>query len=129
MVELRSTTAPLEQVTTLQRVVIGLEPKVGSLQGQSQHLKIRQAGVMEKLDRTAGLLDECTMTIRATTSRLTYCEPTLQTVLNRITIFKKGTNASGNSASPGLGPPSLPYGQANDPPPSNSCSGSDACCP
>ena len=127
--ELRSTTAPLEQVTTLQRVVILLEPKVGSLEGQSQDFKIRQAGVMEKLDRTAGLLDDCTITIQATTSRLICCEPTLQTVLNRITIFEKGANASATGASPGLGTPSSPPEPPNDPPPSHLCSGSYACFP
>ena len=94
MADIRRVTAPPEHVTTLQCVVTGLEPKVGSLEGQYQHLKIRQAAVIEQVDRTAGLLDERTITIRATTSRLTYCEQTLQTALNRITILEKGTDAS-----------------------------------
>ena len=38
--EIRRVTAPPEQVTTLQRVVNGLEPKVGTLGGQYQSLKI-----------------------------------------------------------------------------------------
>ena len=101
-------------------MVNGLEPKVGTLEGQHQTLKIRQTTVMEQLDRTAGLLDERTITIRATTSRLNYCEQTLQTALNRITILEKGTDASTTSQ-----PPEPP----NDPPPSYSCSGSDAGCP
>ena len=118
--EIRKVTAPLEQVTTLQRVVNGLEPKVGTLEGQYQTLKIRQTTVTEQLDRTAGLLDERTITILATTLRLNYCEQTLQTALNRNTILEKGTNASATAE-----PPEPP----NDPPPSYSCSGSDGCCP
>ena len=85
MADIRRVTAPLEQVTTLQHVVTGLEPKVGSLEGQCENFKIQQAAVIEKVDRTAGLLDERTITIRATTSRLTYCEQILQTPLNTIT--------------------------------------------
>ena len=118
--EIMRVTAPLEQVTTLQRVVNGLEPKVGTLEGHYQTLKIRQTTVIEQLDRTASLLDERTITIKATTSRLNYCEQTLQTALNRITILEKGTGASTESP-----PPEPP----NDPPPSHSCSGSDGCCP
>ena len=117
--EIRRVTAPLEQVTTLQRVVNGLKPKVGTLEGHYQTLKIRQTTVIEQLDRTASLLDERTITIKATTSRLNYCEQTLQRALNRITIMEKGTGASTESP-----PPEPP----NDPPPSNSCSGSDGCC-
>ena len=75
---------------------------------------------MEQLERTAGLLDERSITIRATASRLNYCEQTLQTALNRITILEKGTDASTTSQ-----PPEPP----NDPPPSHSCPGSDGCCP
>ena len=37
--EIRRVTAPLEQLTTLQRVVNGLQPKVGTLEGQYQTLK------------------------------------------------------------------------------------------
>ena len=95
--EIRRVTAPPEQVTTLQRVVNGLEPEVGTLEGQYQTLKLRQTKVMEQLDRTASLLDERTITIQATTSRLNYCEQTLQTALNRITILGKGTGASTES--------------------------------
>ena len=120
MAEIRRVTAPLKQVTTLQRVVNGLQPKVGIFKGQYQTLKIRQTTVMEQLDRTAGLLDERSIPIRATTSRLNYCEQTLQTALNRITILEKGTDTSTSSQ-----PPEPP----NDPPPSHSCSGSDGCCP
>ena len=36
MADIRRVTAPLEQVTPLQRVVTGLEPKVGSPEGQYQ---------------------------------------------------------------------------------------------
>ena len=46
MADIQRFTAPLEQVTTLQRVVTGLEPKVGSLEGQQQNLKIRQVVVI-----------------------------------------------------------------------------------
>ena len=63
--EIRRVTAPLEQVTTLQRVVNGLGPKVGTLEGHYQTLKIRQTTMMEQLDRTASLLDERTITIKA----------------------------------------------------------------
>ena len=118
--EIRRVTAPLEQVTTLQGVVNGLGPNIGTLEGQYQTLKIQQATVMEQLDKTAGLLDERTITIRATTSRLNYCEQTLQTALNRITILEKRTDASTTSQPPE--PPS-------DPPPFHSCSGSDSCGP
>ena len=118
--EIRRVTAPLEQVTTLQRVVNLLEPKVGTLEGHYQTLKIRQTTVIEQLYRTASLLDERTITIKARTSRLNYCEQTLQTALNRITILEKGTGASTESP-----PPEPP----NDPPPSHSCSGSDVRCP
>ena len=105
--EIRRVTAPLEQVTTLQRVVNGLEPKVGTSEGQYQTLKIWQTTVMEQLDKTASLFDERTITIRATTSPLNYCEQTLQTALNRITILEKGTDVSTASQ-----PPEQP----NDPP-------------
>ena len=118
--EIRRVTAPLEHVTTLQRVVHALEPNVGTFEGQYQTLIVRQTTVMEQLDRTASLLDERTITIRATTSRLNYCKQTLQTALNRITILEKGTDAS---------TPSQPPEPPNDPPPSHSCSGSDRCCP
>ena len=124
MADIRRVTAPPEHVTTLQRVVTGLEPKVGPLEGQYQHFKIRQAAVIEQVDRTAGLLDERTITIRATTCRLTYCEQTLQTALNRITILEKGTDASS-----GLGTRSPPGEPTSDPPASHSCSGSEGCCP
>ena len=118
--EIRRVTALPEQVTTLQHVVNGLEPKVGTLEGQYQTLKIRQTTVMVQLDKTAGLWDECTITIRATTTRLNYCEQTLQTAPNRITILERGTDASTTSQ-----PPEPP----NDPPLSHSCSGSGGCCP
>ena len=75
---------------------------------------------MEQLDRTSGLLDARSITIRAMTSRLNYCEQTLQTALNRITILEKGTDASTTSQRPE--PP-------HDPPSSHSCSGSDGCPP
>ena len=120
MAEIRRVTAPPEQVTTLQRVVNGVEPKVGTLEGQYQTLQIRQTTVMEQLDNTAGLFNERTITIRATTSRLNYCEQTLQTALNRITILEKGTDASTTSQPP------VPPG---DPPPSHSCPGRNACLP
>ena len=63
---------------------------------------------------------------RATLSRLTYCEQTLQTALNSITILEGGTDASS-----GLGTPSPPPEPASDPAPLrlHSCSGSDGCCP
>ena len=118
--EIRKVTAPLEQVTILQRVVNGLEPKVGTLEGYYQTLKIRQTTVIEQLDRTASLLDERTMTIKTTKSRLNYCEQTLQTALNRITILEKGTGASTESPA---------HEPSSDPLPSHSCSGSDGCCP
>ena len=53
-------------------------------------------------------------------SRLNYCQQTLQTALNRITILEKVTDPSTTSQ-----PPEPP----NDLPPSHSCSGSDGCCP
>ena len=97
MAEIRRVTAPLERVTTLQPVVNGLELKMGTLEGHYQTSKIRQTTVMEQLDGTASLLDERTITIKATRSRLNYCEQTLQTALNRITILEKGTGASTES--------------------------------
>ena len=124
MADIGRVTAPLKQVTTLQRVVSGLEPKVRSLEGQYQNFKIRQAAVIEQVHRTAGLLDERTIAIRAKTSRLTYSEQTLQTALNGITIVKGATEESS-----GLGTPSPPADLDSDPPPSHCCSGSDRCCP
>ena len=124
MTDIRRVLAPAEQVTTLQRVVTGLEPRVGSLEGQYQNFQIRQAGVIERVDRTAGLLDERNITIRGTTSHLTYCEQTLRTALKGITFLERGTDASS-----GLGTPSLRPEPASEPPPSYSCSGSDGCCP
>ena len=55
--DIQRATAPLEQVTTLQRVVTGWEPKIGSLEGHYENLKFRQAAVIEQVGRTAGLLD------------------------------------------------------------------------
>ena len=124
MAEIRWVTGPLEQFTTLQRVVTGLEAEVGSLEGQYQMLKIRQAAVIEQVDRTAGLLDKRTITIQATTSRLTYCEQTLQTALHRISILERGADASS-----GLGRPSPPPEPAMTPTPSHWYSGSDRCRP
>ena len=124
MADIRRVTAPPEQVTSLQRVVTGLELKVGSLEGQCHNLNIRQAAVIDNVDRTAGLLDERTITIRATTSRLTYCEQTLQTALKRFNILENGTDASS-----GIWTPSPPPETPSDPPSSHSCSVSDGCCP
>ena len=122
MADIRSVTAPLEPVPTLQRVVSWFQPKDGSLEGQCRNSKIRQEAVIEKVDRTAGLLDERTITVPAKTCRLTYCEQNLQTALNGITILEKRTDASA-----GLGPPSPPPEPPCDLPPSHSCLTSDGC--
>ena len=80
--------------------------------------------MIEHADRTAGLLDEPTITIRAPKSRLTYPEQTLQTLLNRITILERGTDAPS-----GLETPTLPPEPASDPHLSHLCSSSNGCCP
>ena len=63
MADIRRVTAPVEQFFTLQRVAKSLKRKLRSLEGQYQKLKIRQAAMIEQVDRTAGLLDERTITI------------------------------------------------------------------
>ena len=74
--ERKRATAPLEQVTTLQRVVTGLEQKVGTLDGDHQNLKFRTTAVVQKVESTAAQLEERTITIRSAVSRPTYCEQT-----------------------------------------------------
>ena len=124
--EIKRATAPLEQVTTLQRVVSWLEQKVGTLEYRHQKFKLQTSALVQKVKSTAAQLEEHTINIRSVVPRLFYCEQTLQTALRRITSLEH------SCATPTADDPAVsahnPAGFPNDPPSSQSYSGGKGCC-
>ena len=78
-----------EHVVTLQRMVTRLEKKVGAMEVTTQINNGKVSGMVDKVESTLGQLEVRIITIRATVTRLTYCEQSLQTALSRIIQLHK----------------------------------------